>query len=393
VSTETIQSETTRECELLIDAAAHGGHGVGRLEGKAIFVPGAVPGDTVRVRITRELKNMAWGEILTILKPSPERTTADEFDADGAHSWLHFKYPAQAEWKRRIVADSLARLGGVEVEVGWDEMPELRLGYRTRATFHGDGEKLGYYAPGTHDILDRTSCPLCHPNLNAALLKLREVRLKGSCTITVNPEGSEVLVWTSFPMRRLKQAFQRGADYPGEDSGRAEFVFDGRPIVNGTFSQSSLLLNRMLIKRVERAIGKAPTVLDLYCGNGNLSIGLPKKTEVLGLDHNRFATRAAERIRRRAYRSGGEREMENAIKHNAHEAIILDPPRSGAKALAPALASSKARKLVYVSCDPATLARDLRVLLGGGWQVKEVTALDLFPNTAHVETVCVLERG
>jgi 23S rRNA (uracil1939-C5)-methyltransferase len=393
VTTETMNIEATRECQLTIDAAAHGGHGVGRLDGKAIFIPGAVPGDVVRATITRELKNMAWGSILEVVTPSPDRTPAEEFDAEGAHSWLHFKYPAQGEWKRRIVADSLLRLGGVDVKVGWEEDPALRLGYRTRATFHGDGTKLGYYAPGTHEILDRNACPLCHPNLNAVLAKLHDVRLKGSCTVTVNPEGDEVLVWTSFPMRRLKQMFQRGADYPGEDSGRAEFVFDGRPIVNGTFSQSSLLLNRMLVKRVEQSVGKAATVLDLYCGNGNLSLGLSKKTTVLGLDHNRFATRAADRMRKGSYRNGGEREMENAINHKGHEVIILDPPRSGAKALAPALASSKARKLVYVSCDPATLARDVRVLLGGGWQVKEVTALDMFPNTAHVETVCVLERG
>ncbi|MFM1920567.1 MAG: hypothetical protein RLZZ303_2201 [Candidatus Hydrogenedentota bacterium] len=387
-----VEAKTAQELRLTIESAAHGGHGIGRADGMAIFVPGAVPGDVLRVGVTRQLKNMAWARILEIIEPSPDRVAADEFDAEGAHSWLHFAYPAQAAWKRRIVEDSLARIGGVSCEAAWEEDPALRLGYRTRATFHGDGHKLGYYAPGTHEIVDRESCPLCHAHLNAALAKLREVRLKGSCTLTVNPEGDEVMAWTSFPMRRLKQAFP-GADYPGEDTGRAEFRFDGRPIVNGAFSQSSLLLNRMLIRHVEQAVGRVGSALDLYCGNGNLSIGLSEKTEVLGFDHNKHVIAAANRVRKGAYKPGGERDMAKAIKKQAWDVILLDPPRAGAKALAPALASAEAGRIVYVSCDPATLARDVRVLGEKGWTVRSLAALDLFPNTAHVETVCVLERA
>lgn len=384
-------AEQGASVELQIDSVAHGGHGIGRVDGKAVFVPGALPGDAVRVAITRELKNMAWGEILEVLAPSPHRIPAEEFDADGVHSWLHFAYPAQAEWKQRIVRDSLSRIGGVDMEPAWVEDPALRLGYRTRATFHGDGVKTGYFAPGTHEIVDRTHCPLCHPHMNAALERLREARVKGSCTLTVNPEGDEVLAWTSFPMRRLKQLFP-GADTPRDEEGRAEFRFDGRPIVNGTFSQSSLLLNRLLLKVVEKAIGGAKTVFDLYCGNGNLTIGLPKEVRVLGFDHNRYATQAASRIRKGAYKHGGEPQMLRELEQK-WDVIVLDPPRQGAKALGPALAKADARRIVYVSCDPATLARDLKTLATGGWRPRELTALDLFPNTAHVESVCVLERA
>jgi 23S rRNA (uracil1939-C5)-methyltransferase len=149
----------------------------------------------------------------------------------------------------------------------------------------------------------------------------------------------------------------------------------------------------MLVAKVEQAVGKAPKVLDLYCGNGNLTLGLPAATKVLGIDHNGNAVRAAARLRKGSFRPGGEEEMLNALRKDTWDVVVLDPPRSGAKLLAPALASCEVGKLVYVSCDPATLARDLRVLCAGGWRAKQVTALDLFPNTAHVETVCVLERG
>lgn len=381
------------ESTLEITGMAHGGHGVGRIDGRVCFVPSAIPGDTLRVRTTRETKSVLWAEIAEIVTPSPDRRRVElpEYEANGAATWLHFAYPAQAEWKCQIVADSLARLGGIEAEIEWLDDPDLQLGYRTRATFHGDGVKLGYYARGTHDIVDMARCPLSHEKLNAAFARLRETDLKGSATLTVDPEGDKVLVWTKFPKRKVKHLFPN-ANTPAEEGNRAMFFFDNVPIINGCFSQSSLLLNRLLVSVVHNFVDHAPTVLDLYCGSGNLTIGLPERSEITGMDHNRYAVKSARRTKRGEYRPGGEPEMNNLIAEDQWDTIILDPPRAGAKALAPALAASTARKLVYVSCDPATLARDLKTIAGGGWQLERTVAIDLFPNTAHVETVCLLVK-
>ena len=377
-----------------ITTVAQGGDGIGRIDGQVCFVPYALPGDTVSVSITRKTKNALWAKIEEIVTPSPDRidTSCPVYGDCGGCSWLHFKYPAQAAAKQRLVSEALARIAGIETDVKWVEDADLRLGYRTRAEFHGDGHKLGFHRRGSHEIVDIRQCPLCHPRLNQALVKLREVGVKGSVTVTVNPEGDEVLVWSKFSKRKLKQYFPM-AQSPKTEGGRMHFAYAGIPVVNGTFAQSSLLLNRLLIKETHAALGTPVSVLDLYCGSGNLTLTLPKSIDVVGMDHNKYGVKGADLKRKGAYLVGGETKMKKLIAKGEVDTILLDPPRSGAKALVPALAECSARAVVYVSCDPPTLARDLKVLAQGGWKLTQCTALDLFPNTPHVETVCRLERG
>lgn len=378
-----------------ITSVGHGGAGIGRLDGQVCFVPYGLPGDHLEIKITRANKKMLWGELVKVVQPSPDRVEPDfpDWRRSGVSTWLHFAYPAQAEWKQRIVNDCLQRIAGLRIpQLEWQEDANLRLGYRTRAEFHGDGKDFGFYALGSHDIVDTPQCPLCHPAMNRALTRLRELELKGSVTVTINPEGEDVLVWTNFNNRKLRDRFPQSGT-PDDERPLAVFEFDGVPIINGGFSQSSLLLNRLLVATVKELAGAPRTVLDLYCGNGNLSLGLPDRTEVTGLDHNKIAVKAASRMGRGTYQAGQETKMIKKIEENAWECIVLDPPRAGAKPLVPALAKSKAETIVYVSCDPATLARDLKGLSDGGWKLDRVRALDLFPNTPHVETVCRLTRG
>ncbi len=386
--------EALSEMVVDITAVAHGGDGVGRIEGQVCFVPYALPGDRVKVRLTRQSKNACWAEIVEIIEPSPHRIppACANHGVCGACLWGHFAYPAQAEWKQTIVQEAMARIAGVEKEVLWVEDTSLRLGYRTRAEFHGDGEKLGFFARGTHTIVDTESSPLCHDRINEALKTLRTLRLKGTVTVTANPEGEELMIWTRFTQRRLKQRFQLANTPKDEHTPLAQFVFDKTPIVNGTFSQSSLLLNRKLVKTVRSVLQKSTSVLDLYCGNGNLTINLPQRVDVVGVDHTRTATKAAKRLSKRDYRTGNEEKMTALLQRDDWGTIVLDPPRTGAKAIMPALAQSRAEAIVYVSCDPATLARDVKVLAESGWQVTYLAAVDMFPHTPHVETVCRLER-
>lgn len=377
-----------------ITSVGHGGAGIGRLDGQVCFVPYGLPGDHLEIKVTRASKKMLWGELVSVTQPSPDRVTPDfpDWRRSGVSTWLHFAYPAQAEWKQRIVSDCLQRIAGLNPPaLEWQEDASLRTGYRTRAEFHGDGKQFGFYALGSHDIVDTPQCPLCHPAMNRALTRLRELELKGSVTVTINPEGDDILVWTNFNNRKLRDRFPQ-AGTPDDERPLAQFDFDGVPIVNGSFSQSSLLLNRMLVSTVKEFAGTPRTLLDLYCGNGNLSLGLPDRTEVVGVDHNKIAVKAASRKGRGAYHAGQESKMAKKIEENTWEAIVLDPPRAGAKPLVPVLAKSAAKVIVYVSCDPATLARDLKGLHDGGWTLDRVRALDLFPNTPHVETVCRLIR-
>ncbi|GMU92910.1 MAG: hypothetical protein AMXMBFR4_19680 [Candidatus Hydrogenedentota bacterium] len=285
--------------------------------------------------------------------------------------------------------DCLERIGRIEAEVDWLEDPALRLGYRTRAEFHGSGGALGFYALGTHRVVGITQCPLCHPRLNEALARLREAAVSGPVEVTVNPEGDDRLIWSAKPNRVLAERFP-DAQGPRSTGARRQFLFDGVPVVCGAFSQASLLLNRQLRQCVHQYLAGTRTVLELYCGSGNLSLGL--EADVVGIDHNRTAVAAARKQGRGDYRAGDESKFADAIREREWDAILLDPPRTGAKPIVKRLAECNAGRLVYVSCDPATLARDLNQLTDAGWKVARVTAVDMFPNTAHVEVVALMER-
>ncbi len=372
-----------------ITGMAHGGQGVGRVDGQVCFVSKTVVGDVVRVRIDKVEKRMLWGTLVEVETASPDRA-AQPVDSAAA-TWGHISYPGQAQWKQQGIKEAFKRIAGMTVDLEWDEDEDLRLGYRTRAEFRGDGENFGYHEPGTRTIVNTEHCPLCHPKLNAVLPALHEARVKGEVTVTVNPEGDDVLIWTKRPYRRLKHRFPTANS--SEDGGRrTKFILDDVPVVNGTFSQSSLLLNRRLVSVAHQYIGGAVSLLDLYCGNGNMSIGLPQKCRVVGVDHSKDAVKAARSASEREYRTGNENKMKRLIKQDEWDTILLDPPRTGAKGLMSFLAPCQARAIVYVSCDPATLARDVKSLSAEGWKVKHATAIDMFPNTHHVETVCRLER-
>jgi 23S rRNA (uracil1939-C5)-methyltransferase len=379
--------------ELTITGVAHGGDGIGRIDSMACFVAGALPGDTVRVRIYRRTSNALWGHLLEVVSPSPHRITGSACagrPCAATCAWHDFAYPAQAEWKQQIVRESIRRIGRIEVEVAFVEAPELRHGYRTRAVFHGDGTALGYYAPRTHDIIPLPACPLNHQKLNGALETLRPLKLRGNIHVTVNPEGEEILISISEPTAPLRELFPLTDSFNSRT--RHQFLFDGVPIVNGTFSQASLLLNRMLRRETDRRIGAAASLLDLYCGNGNLSLHHTDKRKVVGVDHAGASISAANELSPGVYKRGDEQAMTRLIQECAWEVILLDPPRTGANALVPSLVAARTKRIVYVSCNPATFARDASGLASGGWRLTSVAALDMFPHTPHVETIGVFER-
>lgn len=372
-----------------ITAVAHGGHGVARVDGRVCFVPYGLPSDVAVIRIERELRGVLWGAIETLETPSPHRVEApcQYFETCGGCTWLHYEYPAQAESKQQIVRDCFERIAKLDVAIDWHEVSALRLSYRTRAKFFAKDGRRGFHALRTNDVVDIAICALCHPKLNNVLRVLREIDCKIDVEVCVNPEGDEVLIWTDRPNAMLAEHFPL-AGHRRAKGKRSRFMFDGAPVVNGGFSQASLLLNRLLREVVHREVGASKTVLDLYAGSGNLSITLPKSTSVMGIDEERAAIAAAEAVRSNSYRAGKAPAFVRAFKRGLWDAIILDPPRVGAKPIMKDLANASAGRIVYVSCNPSTLARDAATLCANGWRVERVAALDLYPNTAHVECVC-----
>ena len=384
---------SSSDTEVAITGVAHGGDGIGRIGNMVCFVAGALPGEVVRVHIYRKTKNAVWGRLEEVVESSEYRipdAACSGHPCSMACLWHDFAYPAQGEWKQRIVAESIRRIGGIDVEVTFVENETLRNGYRTRAVFHGDGKKLGYYVPGTHDVIPMSVCPLNHEKLNQTFEALKPLGLRANINVTINPEGEEALVCMGEPSQEVRALFPLTNSFNDRD--RHSFLFDGVPIVNGAFSQASLLLNRMLRRETSQRIGDVERLLDLYCGNGNLSMHYTASCEVVGVDHSVAIIDAANVLASGVYRQGGEQMMAGLIQDCHWDVILLDPPRTGAKALAETLAASTAQRIVYVSCNPATFARDARVLASGGWRLISAAALDMFPHTPHVETIGVFEK-
>lgn len=375
-----------------VTSLAYGGDGIARIDGQVCFVPAGLPGDVVQVEIVRRAKGVLWGRITDVCTPSPDRLP----EADGTHrrqsagdEWGHFAYPAQAAWKQRLVREALSRYAGIEVDLAWVEEPALRHGWRTRAELHGDGARLGFFAQGTHEIVE-AACPLLHPRLAALADALRATGWCRDVTLTVDPEGDAAMAFGARPTEAA-QGVVGAWDTPRSDEPRARFMFDGVPIVNGTFCQSSLLLNRLLRRTVDASLQASGALFDAYCGNGNLSLGHVATRPVSGMDIASPAVEAA-RALGGDYRDGDTWAMADALRGGTWGSIVLDPPRTGAKDLVPALLNVRAEEIIYVGCDPVALARDLKAITVGGWRVRSATALDLFPNTAHTETVVRLTR-
>ena len=224
------------------------------------------------------------------------------------------------------------------------------------------------------------------------MAKLRAVGWRRDVTLTVDPEGDAALAFGGKPSDEAR-ALVTAWDAPRSDDERerGRFLFDGVPIVNGTFSQSSLLLNRLLRTVVSEAVQAGGRLFDAYCGNGNLSLAYIATRSVVGMDISEHAINAVRGLGG-DYQTGDTWAMADVVRAGPWGTILLDPPRVGAKDMVPALVNAGAEELIYVGCDPVALARDLKSLQAGEWRVDTATAIDLFPNTAHIETVVRLVR-
>jgi 23S rRNA (uracil1939-C5)-methyltransferase len=418
---------------------AHGGEGVGRSEDpdetRVWFVEGALPGERVRVALDREHKRWLRGHVLEVLEPSPHRVEPPCPLAltCGGCSWQHVDPAAQAELKRGIVASQLRRLG---VEIGQVRPSPQPLGYRRRARLHyrkTDRQtiELGFFGQNSHDIVDHPHCPVLAPPLDWGLQRLREWaqwlpadgEVLGLCNEQEVVLGLPGVRHTPEIEAAIRATIERsegdegptllgvqlrgGREHVGV--GRTSLQLDGEtklaPVVQGpfTFSQAQREQNEALVEHVLTMARPAGTrVLELHAGVGNFSRGLAREAKrVWTVDGDREAVTCLQRLAEHerlpivAKRGKVERLLANLAEagERRYDVVVLDPPRSGiGEESARHLATVAQQRIVYVSCDPATLARDLAVLVEHGFAIVDITVFDMMPMTAEVETVATLVR-
>jgi 23S rRNA (uracil1939-C5)-methyltransferase len=376
--------------ELRIDALAAGGDGVGRTaEGRVVFVPLTAPGDLVRARLTALHPRYAYAEIEEIVLPSPSRVAppCSVFGECGGCSWQHMDYAAQCEAKRRIAEDALVRVGKLALPGPMTMRPSPQpYGYRARARVAVQAGRVGYRRRQSNALCAVETCPVLAPSADAVLRALVQGRPKrdGEWEIAAGADAA--------------RAHAVGADAPAFELAVGE---DRLRVSAGVFFQANPALHGALVEAVVRAAGRGALALELHAGCGFFTLGLARAFErVIAVEAD---AAAAADLRHNLARAGlanvevATERVESALAKRLAalrpDALVLDPPRTGLprgaveriRALAPA-------RIAYLSCDPATLARDLAALVARGYALEGAEAFDLFPQTPHVEVLVGLRR-
>ena len=348
------------------------GEGVARLnDGRIVFIPDAARGDTLKIKLTKEQSRSARAEIIDILTPSPYRIESDcpVYPQCGGCDFRHITYEEELEIKLQRVNDAIGRIGGLSIRANEILRTGQTEGYRNKAVFHFDGTSLGFYKSQSHDIIPVDHCLLLKDNINEALKNLtpdNEIILRSGRNGLINPLEEEL---------------------------------DGLVFQISGFFQINTGAALLLYQRAREyaAMSKRETLIDLYCGVGTLTLFVGRDAQyALGVEQNPSAVEAARNNAHRNHLSHVEFIHADVAKWKTDisdpDCIIIDPPRKGlSKGAMYKILELSPKRVVYISCDPATLARDLRMF--GGYIVKDICAIDMFPRTANVECCCLLVKN
>ena len=440
-----------QEYTVAIEGYSGEGAGVARIDGFVVFVSGALRGEVCRILILKVLKSAAFAKVLEVLAPSPHRIAPDcpYFPRCGGCTYRHMDYAEELALKRRRVQDNLARIGGSEVEV--EEIlgaAETRR-YRNKAQYpvSPDG-RVGFYRARTHEVIDTRECLLVKPEADAAAEAVRQYmrdfraagydertrrgllrhvyvrsNTRGECLICLLVNGKR-LPHEAELVERLCRACPKAVGIVlGENTRRDNVILGERyrtlwgadrledVLCGRVFRLSVPSFYQVNREQAERLYAKAieytqltgeETVLDLYCGAGTITLALaPHAKRVLGAE---IVPEAIDDARENAARSGVENaeffcgDASDVAKKLAQEnlrpdVITVDPPRKGlAEDVVESIARMQPERVVYVSCDSATMARDVKRFATLGYRAVRACAVDLFPRADHVETVVLLSK-
>lgn len=393
--------------EFEINDIAHGGEGVGRADGKAHFVPGVIPGELVVGRIIKDAGSWARAELVEVRTASPSRIEplCPHAESCGGCQWQHAEYEAQLAWKHNTMVSQLGHIGKIaDPPVSEVVAAGPTFGYRNRMDFRVRNGAPAMHRARSHEMVSLGVCELLDPNLATIFSNLGD--LDGVSRIVMrtgtNTGESLVIVDGDIPEQAADWgaaiAQQEGKQVAGvsgparitEEIDGAEFRISGN-----AFFQNNSHGAIALVGLVHAALEPEPddTVLDAYAGVGLFGVSLAKslarvvavesnKTAASDLSHNLKATGIDHRVIR------GKMETVAAHLDEYPELAVADPPRTGLgeRGIA-AVTAADPRRLAYVSCDPASLARDAALLADVGYQLLDVTPVDMFPQTYHIEAV------
>ena len=440
-----------QEHTVTIEGYGEGGMGVARIDGHVVFVHGALRGEKCRVLILKTLKSVAFAKVLEVIEPSSERITPDcpYFPRCGGCTYRHIRYEEELRLKKQRVQDNLSRIGGSDVTVEEILGAQDTLRYRNKAQYpvSKDGA-VGFYRARTHEVIECERCLLVKPVADAAAEALREYMQ--SCRVAGYDEKTgrglvrHLYIRSNAAGESLVCVLVNGDKLPKEDrlvtllrdacpkctgivlgtntkkgnvilgdryrtlwgSDRLEDTLCGKTFrlsVPSFYQVNRVQAERLYAKAIEFAgLTGQETVLDLYCGAGTITLALSDHAKkVLGAE---IVPEAIDDARENAARNGVKNaeffcgDASDVAKKLAREnlrpdVITVDPPRKGLAAdVVESIAEMQPGRVVYVSCDSATMARDVKRLADLGYTAQRACAVDMFPRADHIETVCLLSK-
>jgi 23S rRNA (uracil1939-C5)-methyltransferase len=422
--------------EVIVEKLVHGGSGLARLgTGQAVFVNGVLPGEQALVSLKRKRKGFLEADVVEIITPSEHRIVPPcrgEKQCTGA-TWPHIAYPAQLTYKQDILQDTLSRIGGITPKRPLPILPSPRTDhYRLRTQFNvrtvAREQRIGFFRQGSYSLVEVDDAFLIHPLINKTLKAVRSLvrQLPPVTEIHINatPRGEvHLLLFSELgalpPVElfyaNLKKAVPEVIGITGFANRRKAFVLgdnrlhlelDGLQylVTEGNFYQVNWEQNTNMVRTVLdfAELSGQETVLDLYCGIGNFSLPLARKAKnVIGVESGYAAIEDAQAnaevngIANVEFLADDlQKGLKTLLQRRVRaDVIVLDPPRAGAtlKTLERVLAFVP-HKIVYVSCNPSTLARDLKYFHLFGFRLDRLQPVDMFPFTYHIECIAEMKR-
>jgi 23S rRNA (uracil1939-C5)-methyltransferase len=390
-----------------VEKLVYGGDALGRVEGRVVLAPFALPGERIRVETEREKPGLVHARTLEVLTPSAQRAAAPcpVFGRCGGCHYQHASYEYQLEAKRAILGEALLRLGKLATPAEFDVISGEPWGYRNRVQLHIEHGALGFREARSHQLCAIRECPIASPRINQVIAELHamlsdarwprmirslevftdERQVQINVTETDRPIGKRFFDWCA---ERIPEMVEGALDY------------DGRYRVsrNSFFQVNRFLVDRLVEAAVDGAEGE--TAFDLYAGVGLFAPALARKFhQVTAVESGSAAVRDLVFNTSRAGLANVRAELAAVEDFLAHverpaDLILLDPPRTGlGKTVVRRLTELRAPRIVMVACDPATLARDLAALVAGGYSMDRLTLCDLFPQTYHMEVIVHMSCG
>ncbi len=408
------------ELEVRIERLGAQGDGVAQGPDGPLFVPFTLPGELVKVGAE---PGEPRARPLAIIEPSPERVApvCQYFGTCGGCALQHMEAKAYLAWKREQVVAALASRG---LEAPAEDVRAIPLASRRRAAFTlgrtARGVAFGYRGAHSHDTVDIAACPVLSSSIAGRLTKLKSAlaallggKREARVTVTEADQGLDMVVEGI----RLSASLLAKLAAAGASLGAARITIDGESVIlagepsvtlsgaqvrlpPGAFLQASCEAESVMVALVGQGVGHAKRVADLFAGIGTFTFALAGSADVDAYEQDEaaiaalgHAARATPKLKPvRTFARDLFRAPLSARELASYDAVVLDPPRAGAKAQAEALAASKVPKVVMVSCNPGTCARDLRILVDGGYRIIRVVPVDQFLFSPHIELVAELEK-